>query len=106
MTPGAWCMAQECRAGSPFLSSCRGPWSNSLHHRWDGRALPSCLGHSHRLRLGNQNAGINHIHSFNNFKISSFGVDDKFLEKKERSHIILEKLKIKWKATPNWKLVV
>lgn len=57
-----------------------GPWSNSLPHRWDGRSLPSCPGHSHRHRLGDQTARINHIHSLNNFKMSYFGVDDKFLE--------------------------
>lgn len=103
--PGAWCMAQECRAGPPFLNSHRGPWSKSLHHSWDSRALPSCLGHRHGHRLEYQTAGINHIHSFSNLKMTYFGVDDKFVEKKERSHV-LQKLKIKWKETPNWKLFI
>lgn len=100
--PGGCPMAQECRAGFPFLSSHRCPWSNSRHHRWDGRALSSWPGH----RLGYQTAGINHTYSLNNFKMSCFGVDDKFLEEKWRSHVILQKLKIKWKATPNWKLFI
>lgn len=104
--PGAWPRARERRAGFPFLSSHMCPWSNSLHHRWDGRAQLSCPGHSHSHSLRYQTAGINHIYSFNNFKISCFGVDEKFLEKKERSRVILQKLKIKWKATPNWKLFI
>lgn len=77
--------------------SITGRIAGHCHH-----ALATAVG----TELGYQTAGINHTHSFSNFKMSSFGVDDKFQEKKERSHVILQKLKMKWKATLNWKLFV
>lgn len=85
----------------PCSSSHWCPWSSSLHGGWDVRALLSCLAYSHGHSLRLETAGINHIYSFNNFKMSCLGADEEFLKKNERPNISLEKLKIKWKVTLN-----
>ena len=38
--------------------------------------------------------------------MSCLGVDEEFLKKKERPHVNLQKLKIKWKATLNLELFI